>query len=256
MNQEGNRCRMTGIFIATPVAGGFTPIAYSQSLIAATVAISQAGRSYRFLSIDGAGVVLARNALSHIFLQDKNCEYILFLDSDMDVDVSVFNFLLAARRPIVGAIYAKKTLDLPRYAQAFAEQGNDRRARAMASSFNVLLAPGEQRVTDNLMEVAAFGCGCVLIHRSVFEALITDGSVDPVVSSSLAGLGVTGTVHDFFSEIRLPSGELMSEDYSFCSRVRALGNIPLLGYVGDGVGHVGNFTYSGPYIERLKSGLS
>lgn len=244
---------MTKVFIATPTAGGTAPIAYSQTLISATLAIHQAGRSYRYLSIDGADVVLGRNVLAHVFLQDPSCDYILFLDSDMDVDVSVFQHLLAAAQPILGAIYAKKAINLPVYARAMAQQDDDRRARALASSFNVLHTPGEQRVANNLMEVAAFGFGCVLIHRSVFEALIAGGDIAPVVSSRFAALGVSGTVQDFFSEIQLPSGELMSEDYAFCSRVCSLGTIPLLGYVGDGVGHVGNFSYSGPYIERLKS---
>jgi len=245
---------MTGVFIATPTAGGTAPIAFSQTLIAATLAIHEAGRSYRFLSIDGAGVVFARNVLSHVFLQDNNCEYILFLDSDMDVDVSVFRFLLAAAKPIVGAIYAKKTINLAQYAKDFAMHNDDRRALAMASDYNVLLTPGEHKVIDNLMQVVAFGFGCVLIHRSVFDALIARGNVAPFVSSGAAGLGLAGTVHDFFGEIRLPSGEVMSEDYAFCSRVDTLEDTPLLGYVGDGVGHVGNFSYSGPFIERLKSG--
>ena len=68
-----------------------------------------------------------------------------------------------------------------------------------------------------------------------------------------------GSIADrvLFSEgdsIKLDNGDWLSEDYAFCNRVRALGDVPLLAYVGAGVGHVGHFTYGGPYVERLKAG--
>ena len=78
------------ILIATPTAGGITTTAYTQSVVAATVAIHEMGGTYRHLSIDGADVVIARNILAHSFLTDDSCDYVLFIDSDMAVDLAVF----------------------------------------------------------------------------------------------------------------------------------------------------------------------
>ena len=88
----------------------------------------------------------------------------------------------------------------------------------------------------------------------MFEALISREIVGPFISSKLKDLGLEGTVYDFFDEIPLKNGDWLSEDYSFCQRVRELGDVEILAYVGAGVGHVGPVTYSGPYIEKLKAG--
>ena len=242
------------ILIATPTAGGITTTAYTQSVVAATVAIHEMGGSYRHLSIDGADVVIARNILAHSFLTDDSCDHILFIDSDMAVDLAVFRRLLKARTPLIGAAYSERRLNLPVFAAAMAEDDNEARARALASNFTVRMKPGEKKISGGICPVDALGFGCVLIHRDVFQSLIDRQIVGPFISSKLKDLGLEGTVYDFFDEIPLENGDWLSEDYSFCQRVRQLGYVDILAYVGAGVGHVGPFTYSGPYIEKLKAG--
>lgn len=242
------------ILIATPTAGGMTTTAYTQSVVAATVAIHELGGTYRHLSIDGADVVIARNILTHSFLSDESCDYILFIDSDMAVDLSVFRHLLKLKTPFVGAAYSERRLNLQTFAEAMAETPDEPRARALASNFTVRMKPGEKKIRSGVCAVDALGFGCVLIHRSVFASLIERDIVGPFVSSKVRDLGLEGQVYDFFDEIPLENGDWLSEDYSFCQRVRELGDVEILAYVGAGVGHVGPFTYSGPYIEKLKAG--
>lgn len=242
------------VMIATPTTGGLTTTAYAQSIVAATIAIHERGGTYRHLSIDGADVVIARNILAHAFMQDESCDHILFLDSDMAVELTVFRHLLGLDAPLVGAAYSERRIDLPAFARAMAEEENEARARALASSYTVRMAPGQKQVRNGCVSVDALGFGCVLIAKSVFTALVERKIVRPFVSSKLKSLGLTGVVHDFFDEIELENGDWLSEDYSFCRRVRQLGDVEVLAYVGPGVGHVGAFTYSGPYIERLKAG--
>lgn len=242
------------VMIATPTTGGLTTTAYTQSVVAATIAIHERGGTYRHLSIDGADVVIARNILAHAFMKDESCDHILFLDSDMAVEVSVFRHLLDLGAPMVGAAYSERRLDLGAFAKAMAEEENEPRARALASNFTVRMAPGEKNVRNGCCPVDALGFGCVLIAKPVFRALIDRRVVKPFVSSKLQSLGMTDVVHDFFDEIELENGDWLSEDYAFCRRVKALGDVEVLAYVGGGVGHVGAFTYSGPYIERLKAG--
>lgn len=242
------------VLIATPTTGGTVATAYAQSLAAATAAIHGAGGTYRLMTVDGADVVIARTLLAHAFLADESATHILFVDSDMAVERAVFSHFLALDVAIVGAAYAERRLDLGAFAAAMAEAPDEPRARALASTFNIRVAPGQVEVKGHVCEVEGFGFGCVLIARAVFEAMVERGIASAFVSAKLRSAGLTGDIWDFFAPIRREDGDWMSEDYSFCARTARLGDVPLLAYVGPGVGHVGSFTYGAPYVERLKAG--
>ena len=242
------------VMMATPTAGGTMMSAYAQTLISATIAVHEKGADYRLLTVDGADVVISRNLLAHSFLADEKATHILFLDNDMAIDVAVFRHFLALDVPIVGAAYTERRMNLNAFHEAMVEEDNAPRARALASNYTVRMEPGEKNIRNGTVEALAFGFGCVLIKREVFTSLIERKIVEPFVSSKLKETGVEGTVWDFFDEIKLENGDWLSEDYAFCRRVRELGDVPLLAYVGPGVGHVGHFTYGGPYVERLKAG--
>lgn len=242
------------VMIATPTAGGTMMAAFAQTLVSATIAINELGGQYRLLNVDGADVVISRNLLAHSCLADSQATHILFLDSDMAIDIAVFRHLFKQDAPIVGAAYTERRMNLGTYYEAMKEEENPTRARALASNFTVRLTPGEKSIRNGMVEAMAFGFGCVLIKREVLEAMIERKVVEPFISSKLKESGVEGTVWDFFDEIKLDNGDWLSEDYAFCKRVRDLGDVPLLAYVGPGVGHVGHFTYGAPYVERLKTG--
>lgn len=242
------------VTIATPTTGGVVTAAYAQTLTAATLALTERGASYRLITVDGAEVAMARNILAHGFLGDAGATHVLFVDSDMAVDISVFRYFLKLDAPIVGAAYPERRMSLEDFHEAMAEEANLPRARALASNFTVRLSPGAHKVRRNCVEATGFGFGCVLIRREVFTAMIEREVVKPYVSAKLRAAGIEGEVWDFFSEIPLGSGDRPSEDFAFCRRVTELGDTPLLAYIGPGVGHVGQFTYGGPYVERLKAG--
>ena len=240
--------------IATPTAGGVTTTAYTQSVVAATIAIHEVGGTYRHLSVDGADVVIGRNLLAHSMLSDPACTHILFIDSDMAIDLGVFRHIIALKEPMVGAAYTERRMDLGAFARALGEDPNEDRAKAIASNFTVRVEPGEVKVSRGVCKVKAVGFGCVLIAREVFEALIAREIVKPFVSSKIRDLGLKDEIYDFFDEIEIEDGDWLSEDYAFCRRVRELGDVDILAYIGKGVGHVGPFTYGGSYLERMKTG--
>jgi len=242
------------VLIGTPTAGGIATTAFTQSVVAATIAIHEQDGSYTFVCIDGADVIMARNLLAHHFLSDKSLTHILFIDNDMLIELGVFRHFLSADVPMLGAAYSERRMDMAIFGAGMAEHGNEERARALASHFNVHVIPGEIEVSKNVCKVRALGFGCVLIKRSVFEALIEQNEVRSYISRTVKNMGLKGIVYDFFDKIQLESGDWLSEDYAFCHRVTSLGYVDVNAYVGGGVGHVGQFTYSGPYIERLKVG--
>lgn len=247
------------VFIATPTMGGTASIDYARSLAAATLALSGKGLEYEHFLVDGAEIVFARNILAHRFMSDPRNDAILFVDSDMAIHQGVFEHFLthfSPERPMIGAAYSERRLDLERYFEAMQERADDARARALASRFNVRIESGEKQVKDQLCPVRGFGFGCVLIHRRVFEGLVARSLATPLVSTKFQQIGERGQPYDYFGRLRMASGEELSEDYAFCERVQQLGDVEVHAYVGSGVEHVGPFRYSAPYIERLKEGLT
>lgn len=242
------------VLIATPTTQGSVATAYAHTLVAATSALHEAKAGHRLMIVDGADVVLARTILAHAFLADASLTHILFLDSDMGVEPKVLRHLIGLGAPIVGVAYPERKMDLPALAAALREDGDIERARALASGFTVRMSAGRKEVRQGIVEAEGFGFGCVLIARSVFEALIARGIAKPMVSAKLRAAGLQGEIFDFFRQIAREDGDLLSEDYSFCERVRALGDTQLLCFVGGGVVHVGQFPYSAAFVERLKAG--
>lgn len=157
------------------------------------------------------GIVDARNQLARNLVESP-CEWLFFLDADMGFAPDTLERLLAAadpvHRPIVGGLCF-----------AYREIGFDGmggyRAKPMPTVYSYIEHPdGKSRFTgrshypvNQLVETAATGAACLLIHRSVIERMYSD----PIT----AGKG------EPFDRIMGADG-LMGEDISFCMRAGAL----------------------------------
>ena len=244
------------VFIATPTVHGMVTTAYAHSLIAIARALAAVPAICKLTTVDGSEIVTARTALTAAFLNDDTFTHILFLDSDMSVDAAVIRQMVELDVPIVGAAYPKRQLDLTVFASAMAERPDVARARAKASTFAVKIAPGPVEVKRSVVQAEGFGFGCVLIARTVFLGLIERGICKPVASPKLRQMGVAAQAYDFFAPLPGADDDQLSEDLAFCRRVAALGDVPLLAYVGPGVGHVGQFTYSGAFMDCMEKPAS
>jgi hypothetical protein len=176
------------------------------------------------------GITDARNKGVQGFLNDRNADWMLWIDTDMGFAADTVERLLAAAhpvdRPIVGEL-------------CFTQQEKEQdemggwRCRAVPTLFdwkkvdvvNVKYVEGE-RVEDKVGEeqgfavrwdypanavvkIAGTGSACILIHRSVFERV--EKEFGPVWYDRAPNT---------------TTGQLISEDLSFCIRAGAL-NIPV-----------------------------
>ncbi|MGW5259685.1 hypothetical protein ACWEQG_01840 [Microbispora sp. NPDC004025] len=151
------------------------------------------------------GIVEARNQTVRRFL-DGDAEWLFWLDTDMGVGEDVLDRLIASadpvERPIIGALCFAQ--------QEYAPDGmGGYRTRACPTLYRWLEAgDGRQGFTawrdyprDELVEVAATGSACLVIHRSVL-----------VVVGERYG-------PNWYGRMTNPStGQLLSEDLSFCAR--------------------------------------
>lgn len=164
------------------------------------------------------GIVAARNLVTQVFLDDTACEWLWFVDADMGFAEDTVDRLVdaadPAERPIVGALcFALKTDgDAALYAVRY-------RATPTLYRFHELeeqvgFAPMFDYPRGQLVEVAATGAACLLLHRTALETI-------------RAKCG-----DQWWTPVTHPTGNtLFSEDLSFCVRAQAAG-LPLFVHTG------------------------
>ncbi|MEV7804995.1 hypothetical protein AB0O28_18800 [Microbispora sp. NPDC088329] len=151
------------------------------------------------------GIVEARNTATARFLEG-DAEWLWWLDTDMGFAEDTLDRLIAAadpaERPIVGALCFAQ--------QEYAPDGmGGYRTRPRPTLYRwAEVGDGRQGFTawldyprDELVEVAATGSACLVIHRSVFVAV--GERYGPTWYSRMANP---------------TTGQLLSEDLSFCAR--------------------------------------
>jgi hypothetical protein len=161
-----------------------------------------------------SGLVEARNKAIQGFLEEGKADWLLWIDTDMGFSPDTVDRLFHAAdpktRPIVGALCFSQHEDE-------ADGTGGWRCAATPTVYDwVKLDNGEMGwvvrwdyPVNTLTRVAGTGCGCILIHRSVFEQLeekFGRAWYDRVPNTT--------------------NGQLIGEDLSFCLRAGSLG-IPI-----------------------------
>jgi hypothetical protein len=177
--------------------------------------------------LDGGGLierstallVRARTDIVTDFL-GLEADWLLMLDSDVTFPPDLVDRLLAAAhpeaRPIVSGLYFQVMIDQPRWFWPLSfmwEPGTDRFARVT------------EYPADTLIQVAATGAGCLLVHRSVLEAMQAK---------------YKGPRPWFAETLNAAGDDVISEDLTFCLRAQACG-FPVFLHTGIKLGHVKTF---------------
>lgn len=192
-----------------------------RSLLFADLADKQRIVSHRFGELDkecgSGGIVDGRNALAKAMCDDSDAEWLFMVDSDMGFGDDIVERLIAAadpeRRPVVGGLaFAQKTDGRSSH------YGIKYRCQPTLYSFHegddsIGVVPMFDYPRNKMVLVAATGGACMLIHRTVLEAMRAKyGDV-------------------WFDMIRHPKGAHFSEDLAFCVRLAAC-DIPLYVHTG------------------------
>ena len=169
---------------------------------------------YIDMSYSTDGLAESRNTAVVKFLEEKQADWLLWIDTDMGFPDDIIERLMAAadpvERPIVGAL-----------AFTWRHQKSDGMGgwRCLATPTLFDWGHGDDgemgfivRVDyhpDAVQQVAGTGSACVLIHRSVFEAIL----------EKYKPLGQM-----WYDRVPNPAmGKVISEDLSFCMRANTVG---------------------------------
>ena len=155
-----------------------------------------------------AGGLLSRgrNELVAQFLEHTDSAWLLMLDSDEQLGLDAFDKLVGAvhdrERPIVAGLY-------------FGAWPGELYPAAMPLIFRSIpdstrFAPIVDYPSDQVIPVDSAGTGCLMIHRSVFEAFQEHATPHE------------GKTWCWFRDMPV-NGDWFSEDHYFCARARELG---------------------------------
>ena len=250
---------MTHVLIATPTAGGVVKTLYATTLVKTVKAVTEAGWGVDYVTVDGSYISKARNYFVNVLRSQPYFTHLVMIDSDMSVEGQLICRLIRCDKPVVATAYSQRRMDMGAFAQAARnpELAPDDLA-ALALEYNLQPEPEagtrQVRVVDGMCRVTQVALGCAAIRRDAFESLIAAGVARSRPDRFLQRCGFEGPFYDFFDEVTLEDGDILSEDYSFCKRWRSVAGNEIWAVVDEPIGHVGDMVYGAPYLHRLLQG--
>jgi len=176
------------------------------------------------VSTNGPALDIARNTDAAIFMA-SSATHLLFIDSDIAFTAEDVFRLIEADRPIVAAPYQMK---LP------------------GSVFAVEELPGAETDREGFMLIAGIGTGFMLIARSAFKAVAAQCELDSTPPRDFP-LALRPAYAGYFNLAKGPTGEMLTEDYSFCQRARQAG-VGVWADTRAKIAHIGPRAYSDRWV--------
>jgi hypothetical protein len=243
-----NFLRKMNIFFATPCYGGQVTDQYFLSMFRLSQVLIQHGIRFRITTLRNESLITrARNILTAMFLEDKSCTHLMFIDADIEFDPDGVIRMLAMDKDIIAAAYPKKTINWDLVKRA-ADQGNDKLSTFGADyAINLKVDKETRRVRTHMgaVEVLDASTGFFIVKREVIEKMVEthpelhykhDSSIDPKFNPHCYAFWDT--------EIDPVDRRYLSEDYAFCRRWQRMGG-EIWVDPNTKLNHVGSFTFEG-----------
>ena len=260
------------IMIATPAYGGQVTTTFADTLVWLYEHFREkhphVALKHKFLSL--SVLPFMRNLYASLVMQDESYTHLLFVDADMGFAPSLIERMLAADKPVVGAMAPHRRLDLAKFYALHGEIADPAVARLVAADyvnagaidFSGTGATGDSAHTANLtidgpcIRVHKTGAGIMLIKRAVFGA-IRERYPDlwcERIEDTYANFGLTSGVLQCFEPMPDEHGLYGGEDSAFCRRwVEGCGG-EIWSVVTETIVHVGIEKHVGNFLTKLQHG--
>ena len=238
MSKQYKPRNTNGIVIATPAYGGNVSVNYVNSLVRSSALFQSNGLKLHVTFLSNHSLIpMARNKIvSDIFRNDKNdWESIVWIDADISWDPEDLLKLALHDEDVVCGTYRKKIHN--------------------SCHFTIKMIPGNETPDERgLIEVEATGTGFLRVSKKAMKDILDNEKVyytERVTQPELNSEDIE--IKNVF-ESGIKNGEMLSEDFFFCSKLRERGYKIMLDTKID-LGHDGSFTYRGSmshYLNYLK----
>jgi len=171
-------------------------------------------------------IARARNAAASNFLGMKDCDYMMFIDSDISFEPESFFSLLKADKDLISGLYPKKYINRTKV-KLLADKGmeylgNDN-YESLCTDFATEI-PLNKNVNE-VEEVKYAATGFMLFKKRVFTKMVNElpniayvNDIDGYSSYN------NNQFYDFFPcKVNPKTKKYESEDYGFCEQYRSIG---------------------------------
>lgn len=176
---------MANIYLGLPLFRHQITAATSSSLMRLISRLHARNIQATWRALSQNGIDIARNLMAAEFLGDKQRAHLLFIDDDMEFEPDLIERLIAAQKPVIGAVCTTRAINLETFFIE-AKKSTYRRALAKASTF-CLEHPIELK-GDGLCTLGAIGMGVTLIAREASISHSAGAEIGPELENSLARL--------------------------------------------------------------------
>ncbi len=241
--------RQCNLFIATPCYGGNLTDQYFLSMFRLSQLLMQAGINFRITTLRNESLIpRARNILTAMFLEDKSCTHLFFVDADIEFEPESVLRMLAFDKDLIAGAYPKKTINWDGVKRAVKAGVEDISASGADYAINLKFRNLEKRQVRfeyGAIEVLDASTGFFMVKRNVFDRMIkqypelhynNDSNLDPKFNPYCYAL--------FDTLIDPVDRRYLSEDYTFCRRFQQMGGEIWID-INTKLNHVGSFTYPG-----------
>lgn len=237
----------TKVVIATPAYGEmfFTP--YVESIVKLVRAFTKQKWDFDFSAVNYADIAESRNVLLTHWYDKTDATHLLFIDADMGFEPKLILDMVEFNKPVVGAIYPKRTVDLDRLTKLVGNGQPLKNAIANAHDF-VVQRPRQEKQNHGFIEVEGCGTGILLLQRSCIDLMlkVAPDIVDTNPHRKLADqLDRIIRAFDFITI----DGLRLSEDYSFCHRWRHLCDGQIWANIVSDITHIGLHRFKARYSD-------
>ncbi len=223
--------QQTHIHFATPCYGGnIMEGCFSSYLRFSMIAMKHDIAFSLDTMVNESLVCRARNNLVAKFLANKHATHLMFIDADISWEPeSVLRMVLHDKGVVCGAYPMK--------------------SEPIKYVLNIL---NNAQHHDPLYEVSTSGTGFMLIKREIIENLIAKLPETKYKDNLNLGKQYEPHMYALFDTMIDENGNYLSEDWTFCKRVRELLNKPIWIDTGIALDHIGTHRFRGS-IESLNS---
>ena len=196
-----------------------------------------------------------RNGATAYFL-NSDCDYMLFVDTDMSFTIKDFNELVQLRKPLTIGAYCKKYITQQKLETYGRLKGNkfEDDWRSYVTDFSTEVPREVRDSSDDIpkhIKVKYGATGFMLIHRSVFKTIIKKRPDLKYKNDIDFYMSAGDNFYDFFSvKVNPKTKKYESEDYGFCQLWRECGGEIHCATDTDLV-HIGRQHYTGNLYKQL-----
>jgi hypothetical protein len=244
---------MTKLFIATPQYGGMCSGFYQQSVLGLQAVLGQMQIECMIAVMFNESLIpRARNALAQQFLA-SDATHLFFIDADIKFNPGDIPLMVQSDKDVICGIYPKKEINWFTVADAVKRGVPVEELKYHTGAWVINLFGHKDTVTvraDQPLEVYNGGTGFMLIKREVLEKMKPTTPIYRNDVGDLSGqLKAGDEIYQFFDtyiehDTEKDTVRLLSEDYEFCRRWRALGGkVWAAPWVQ--LGHFGSYLFEG-----------